>query len=133
VKKAAIWFLIGYSIMASLFPKMDFEEVTKLPSLFAHFSIHQIEEPGVGFFQFLLEHYSPFASHNSNTKHKHSDLPMYEHGIHIMLGLPSFKFITISEPRLCIFSIPLVKNSKQTYFLSVFEPLQEIKPPKCIG
>lgn len=69
------WISVILSIqifVASLFPQMDFAELTKLPTLVKHYKIHQTEQNYKGsFLDFISLHYGE----KNNDGHDHSNLP----------------------------------------------------------
>ena len=129
MNKLLIWFLLIYTSLASLFPRMDYEEVVKVPLLFGHYNQHLLEEPGIGFLDFLNEHYNPFGKHEGKN-HEHSSLPMFEHCCHCVIAMPQFfNFKVLKSAVNQIFTIT-IRNSNREFLFGCYNPYKEIKPPK---
>jgi hypothetical protein len=108
---------------------MDYEEVVKVPLLFGHYNQHLIEQPGIGFLEFINEHYNPFGKHEGKN-HEHSSLPMFEHCCHCVIAMPHFfNFRVISNfVSKALFST--IQNSNREFMFGCYNPYKEIKPPK---
>jgi hypothetical protein len=96
MKKFTSLSLAFYIFIASLIPKLDFEEFVKIPRLVSHFYEHTKLNSRLNFIAFLSEHYQ--TSHKENPEHQ--DLPFVNHHFaNIILAeriQPIFKLYSIT-------------------------------------
>lgn len=73
MKQVALYALLVIYLLPVLAPQA-LEEVFKLPALLEHYAQHRVQEPAVGWWEFVVQHYGqPYRQHQQ--AHDHSNLP----------------------------------------------------------
>jgi hypothetical protein len=80
--KIVALFLAGYLLLGSLFPGMDYSQLTRLPNLYFHFQEHQssslLMEETESISDFLIAHFWSTKDHHQQdiAGHAHGNLPL---------------------------------------------------------
>ncbi|MFN0048138.1 MAG: hypothetical protein ACKVOU_03325 [Cytophagales bacterium] len=96
-------FLVFCIFSISLIPKLDIEELAKIPRLVSHFYEHSQADKHLDFVNFLAQHYQTDHKHNP----EHEDLPFVSHHcatIAFVVSEISFHFISFISIILSFFS-----------------------------
>jgi hypothetical protein len=116
-------------LFSALVPAQAKEELAKLPALLEHFEEHQLETPGICFFQLWKMHYGEdFAQHQSD--HDHTKLPGKGHCDHlhapVLVAFQSLQTLTQAPSSIGEASRPLFQD--QSYSFSL--PCDIWQPPR---
>jgi len=110
--RAVAYILAVYMALGSLLPGTDFSQLSRIPSLLDHFSLHQqlAEQTGeqLSFLQFVHMHFYQTNSHAEDAngaKHDHQELPLQSVSIHLELALCTALPSDINFPAAQVLSI----------------------------
>lgn len=75
--RATLYILIGYFLLGSILPGMDFSQLTKLPNLIEHYRHHRTDDDTTTALQFFLQHFiNPNLHQHKDAGDCHKKLPL---------------------------------------------------------
>lgn len=79
----------------------DLSELSKVPALLDHYQCHLVEEPAMGFWEFMELHYESEDHHDDHEHH----LPFQDCSEHVVLNLPAIftEALSIHNPQSFVF------------------------------
>jgi len=108
MKAVVAYLLVGLILGNSLIPGFGLDQSARMVELMQHYGHHRVEQPGLGFLDFLAMHYGPGSEHQKHPNHCHHNLPVAGHSI--VAFAPTF-------PRLIDVPLsPLIRLPQQTCF-----------------